>query len=115
MVNGVNLNDELNNSQLNGQIGISSVTTNPIKNPYQNTDKNLFIDESYISNEAINLYEKEQEVQKFTNLALSDPEDLSHEQIIEGLFNKGVCNPFSDETISETANSQQLIKDISSL
>ena len=114
MLNGVKLNDELNNSQLNGQLGVSGVVTNPITNPYKNIDRSLLIDETAISDEAINLYQKEQDVKQFTSLAMSDPEDLSHEEIITNLFNKGVSDPFSDEAITSLSGNQKLLDDLSS-
>lgn len=112
MLNGVNLSDELNSSQLQEQIGVSSVATNPINNPYKNIDRNLLIDETAISNEAVNLYQKEQDVMQFSKLAMSDPEDLSHEEIISDLFKKGVSDLFSDESMEELANNQRLLDDL---
>ena len=76
MLNGVNLGDELNNAQLKNQIGVNGIVTNPIKNPYEKIDRNLLIDETAISNEAVNLYQKEQDVKQFSALAMSNPEDL---------------------------------------
>lgn len=113
MVNGINYNDELNSTQLDKQLGVSGVATNPIKNPYNNADKGLLIDESAISNEAINLYQKEQDVGKFNNLALSDPQDLSHEQIISDLFQKGISDPFSDEALQQLSSNEKLLSDLS--
>lgn len=113
MVNGVNLNDELNQSKLNEQIGISGVVTNPINNPYKNIDRNLLIDETAISDEAVNLYTKEQDVKQFNNLAMSDPDDLSHEEIISNLFNKGVTDPLSDEALQELSGNKKLLNDLS--
>jgi len=113
MLNSVNINDDLSNSQLNNQLGISGVTTNPINNPYRNLDKNLLIDETAISDEAINMYQKEQDVKQFSALATSDPENLSHEDIIAGLFNNGVSDLFSDETISQLSGNQNLLNDLS--
>lgn len=112
MVNGVNLNDEISNNQIDRQLGVSGVATNPINNPYRNNDKNLLIDETAISDEAVNLYQKEQDVQKFTNLAMSDPNDMSHEDIIAGLFSKGVSDPFSDETLQQLAGNKNLLSDL---
>ncbi len=117
MLNSVNslndLNDELNISQTDKQLGgISGVSTNPINNPYNNDNKNYLIDETAISNEAVNLYQKEQDVKQFTNLATSDPTDLSHEQIISNLFGNGVSDLFSNETFSELANNQNLLNDL---
>lgn len=112
MVNGVNINDELNNAKLSEQIGISGVTTNPITNPYKNLDKNLLIDETAISTQAMNLYEKDQDITKFNTLAMSNPEDLSHEDIVANLFNKGGLDPFSEETASELASNKRLLSDL---
>ena len=110
MVNGINISsDEINNTQLSG---VNGVATNPINNPYKNNDKNLLIDETAISNEAMNLYQKEQDVSKFNTLATSNPEDLSHEQIIAGLFNKGVTDPLSDEAVSGLASNSKLLQDL---
>lgn len=112
MVNGINLNDELNSSQLNEQLGVSGIVTNPINNPYKNLDKNLLIDETAISNEAVNLYQKEQDVKQFNSLAMSNPEDLSHEEIISNLFSSGVSDPLSDEAASGLANNSNLLSDL---
>lgn len=112
MVNGVNINDELNNAKLSEQSGISGITTNLASNAYRNVDKNLLIDETAVSNEAITLYEKEQDVKKFNILALSNPEDLSHEEIVEGLFNKGFSDPLSDESAAKLSSNKRLLGDL---
>lgn len=113
MVNGVNINGDLENSKLKEQIGVNGVVTNPINNPYKNLDRNLLIDETAISNEAVNLYEKEQDVKQFTSLVTSNPEDLSHEEIVAGLFNKGISDPFSDEVLTELSGNKKLLEDLS--
>lgn len=113
MLDRINLNDELSNSQLNSQMGVSGVATNPINNPYKNIDRSLLIDETAISDEAVNLYQKEQDVKQFTSLAMSDPDNLSHEEIIANLFSNGVSDPFSDESIQELAGNQKLLDDLS--
>lgn len=113
MVNGVNLNDELNNAKLKEQIGINGVVTNPINNPYKNIDRSLLIDETAISDEAVTLYQKELDVKQFNNLAISDPDDLSHEEILSNLFNKGVVDPFSDEAVESLTNNSKLLNDLS--
>jgi len=112
MLNSVNLNNELNSSSLDNSISVSGVATNPINNPYKNLDKNLLIDETAISDEAINMYQKEQDVNQFSNLAMSDPNDLSHEDIIAGLFSKGVSDPLSDEMAQELSGNQKLLGDL---
>ena len=106
MLNGINLNNDKDT------MSISSVVTNPISNPYKNTDRNILIDESAISQEAYNRYQKEQDIKQFTSLAMSNPEDLSHEKIISSLFQKGIIDPFSDEAVTALANNDKLLKDI---
>lgn len=112
MLNGVNTGDELNNAKLNQQIGVSSVVTNPINNPYKNADASLLIDETAISDEAVNLYQREQDVRSFTELAMSNPDDLSHEEIISNLFGAGASDLFSDESIEGLTDNQKFLEDI---
>jgi len=113
MVDGINNNDLLLNTQVDKQNGVVGVTTNPIKSPYLNADKNLLIDETAISPEATSLYQKEQDVKKFNTLAMSDPTDLSHEEIIANLFSKGVLDPLADNIISQLSENENLLNDLS--
>ena len=112
MLNGVNNNEGSLKTQLDKQTEVSSVVTNPLKSNYQNVDKSLLIDETAISNKAIQLYQKEQDIKQFTNLAMSNPEDLSHEDIIANLFDKGVVDPFSDGILGELSQNQKLWNDL---
>lgn len=112
MLNGVNLNEELNNAKLQEQMGVNGVVTNPINNPYKNVDRNLLIDETAISNEAVSLYEKEQDVKQFVSLVTSNPEDLSHEDIIDGLFKSGVSDPLSEDAVEGLSGNQRLLGDL---
>ena len=113
MLNGLNNTEELNNnSQLENQLGINSISSISSKHPYSNADKSLLIDEASISDIAVSLYEKDQDIQKFNNLAMSDPEDLSADEIISGLFNQGVCDPYSDEALKDISNSSKLFEDL---
>lgn len=111
MLKGVN-NEELLNSQIEKQIEVSKVTTNPIKSAYGNVDNNLLVDETAISSAAMKLYQKEKDISHFTNLAMSNPEDTSHQSIIENLFSKGVIDPFSDDMLTELAGNSKLIEDL---
>ncbi len=113
MLNGITLNEELDTSQINdSQLGsISGISAGGI-NAYKNADKDLFVDQSDISDEAVNLYQKEQDVKSFTNLALSDPEDSSQDDIVSSLFEDGVSDLFSDEVFSELAENDSLLEDL---
>lgn len=52
------------------------------RNPYADIDKNLLVDESDISREALNLYQKDLDIKKFTKLALSDSENLDCNNLV---------------------------------
>ena len=75
-------------------------------NPYDKIDKNLLVDELDISNDAIKLYQKEMDVRKFAQLALSDPEDFSHNKIVASQLESGILS-FSDEEIIDSLFSNQ--------
>lgn len=112
MLNGVNNSEDIFNSQIEKHNEISKVVTNPIRNPYQKIDENLLIDETAISSQAIRLYQNEQDVKKFTNLAMSNPENLSHEEIVASLFQKGVLDPLSDDVIAGLSQNEKLWNDL---
>ena len=55
MLNGINLNNEKD-------ISVGSVVTNPISSTFKNYDRSLLIDESVISQTAVDCYQKEQDI-----------------------------------------------------
>lgn len=112
MLNEVKNNEDILNSQIGKQSEISKLHTNPIKNAYSNIDKGFLIDETAISNEAVTLYQKEQDIKEFTKLAMSDPNDFSHETIISNLFARGVEDPLSDEAMENLSSNERLLKDL---
>lgn len=84
MLNGIS-SQELPNKNL---VQDAESITNSKKNPYAGIDKNLFIDETSISNEAVRLYQRDLDIKKFTKLALSDPDNISHNSlVVEKVFN----------------------------
>ena len=65
-----------------------------------------------ISNEALNLYQKEQDIRKFAALALSDESDYSHLNLIDKAFSNGTVSPFTDENLENLLNNPKLWDDI---
>lgn len=118
MINGINDNNELINARLNGQNGVANVVTNPIANnsSYVKEAKYNFNDISAISKDAYNLYERENDVSKFTKLVLEGMDDTSYNDRVEELFAQGVLNPFKIDDTSAIAedliNSEEFLKDI---
>lgn len=86
MLNSVNNNDL--NQHLSQASGTEKTQFLGVSNPYSKIDKNLLVDQLDISNTAIALYQKDQDIKKFTKLAMSDPDDMSHNfQVAEKLLN----------------------------
>ena len=82
------------------------------KNPYSNVDKNLLIDETSISNEALDLYQRDLDIKKFASLAMSDPEDLSHNTLVaQNVFNFKDMD-FESKVIEGIFNNQAFLKDL---
>lgn len=82
------------------------------KNPYADVDKNLLIDETNISNEALNLYQRDLDIRKFTSLAMSNPENLSHNSLVlQNVF--GVQDETFENTLIEGIfNNNTFLKDL---
>ena len=110
MLNGISA-QELANKNLVQETDIEKIQ-NKNKNPYAEIDKTLLIDESNISKEAIKLYQRDLEVKKFTNLALSDPEDTSHNKsVMEKVF-QADDGEFSEKVIEGMFNNRNFLKDL---
>lgn len=50
--------------------------------------------------------------QKLSKLALSDMDNISHNEIMQEMVNKGVVDPFEDEKLAELANNEKFLKDL---
>ena len=69
--------------------------TSPLKEAKERS-KNEFIRK--LSQHVLRLYERQADINKFTKLAISDPENNSHEELVAKLFDNGV-NDFADEDV----------------
>ncbi|MBR2526272.1 hypothetical protein IKE67_07365 [bacterium] len=123
MINGINNNDnnELINARLNGQNGVGNVVTNPIgnTNPYVKDAKYNFNDISAISNDAYYLYQRDQDIKQFNEIALSGMDDKSYIAEVENLFKQGVTDPFVFDMAMDTedladylASNEEFLNDI---
>ena len=63
-----------------------------------------------LSKKAVELYEKQKDIKKFTKLVLSDPENLSHNKYVDELFENG--DPFVDDKLAHLADNKKLLKDL---
>lgn len=103
------------NSKLIQQDSLNSIlgTNNARRSNANNIDNsNFLIDSSDISNRAIQMYERELDIQKFTQLATSDQENTSHNELVEELFSKGIVDVFEDNTITALSTNKSLLDDL---
>ncbi len=82
-------------------------------NPYSAIDRGLLIDESSISNDAIALWERENDTRRFVQFVLADPEeDKAAEELVKKQGLDKVLSVDDDETLFELLNNDQFLKDL---
>ncbi len=87
----------------------SSVVINPLDVDFEGR-KSVFLDK--LTRTAVNMYERKCDIKNFTKLALSDPENNSHNKIMDELFAKGVIDPSEDEKLLELSDNTRFLKDL---
>ena len=113
MFNNINENNKelLYNSQMNaGKV----VNLTQLRSAYnrQKDSKNPYVDKTEISSNAMELFQRDLDINKFTKLAISDPEDKSYITRVNALFAEGVVDVFEDDVIPKIAKSKKLLHDI---
>ena len=109
-----NSNNIALNSKLIQQDSLNSILgSNTTKKGAENSvDSNFLIDSSDISNNAMKMYQREQDISNFTKLAMSDEENTSHNKLVEQLFSKGIVDVFEDSTITALSSNKSLMNDL---
>lgn len=92
------------NSKIN-----STCSTNPVTDEFL-APKSVFL--KNLSEQALKLYEKQTDIKNFSKLVLSDPDDLSHNKMVEDLFESGVADPFVDDKLEMLANNEKFLRDL---
>lgn len=72
--------------------------------------KNEFLDN--LTKRAVNLYEKKCDINHFSKLVLSDPENTSHNELVDELFQKGIIDPLEDEKLEKLADNTRFLRDL---
>ena len=108
MLKGLSGQDLINQNLIQGN-NVEKLTSAK-KNPYADIDKNLLIDETSISNEAINLYQRD--IRKFASLAMSDPENLSHNTLVAQNVFSLQDSSFENKVIEGIFNNKTFLKDL---
>lgn len=89
---------------------VSFLMSSPFKSLQEET-KDSFL--KSLSKHALNLYERKTDVKNFTKLALSNPENTSHNKIVDELFGQdGVVDPFEDDKLFELSDNARLLRDL---
>lgn len=108
--NSLGLNSQLvRQDSMSRILGTASASRN-MSNPIDNS--NFLIDSSDISNKAMKMFEREEDIKKFTRLATSDPENTSENERVQELFKKGVVDVFEDSTIASLSSNKSLLDDL---
>lgn len=94
------------NIQKNKSAGAS---INPIDVDFDSR-KSVFLDK--LTKNAVKLYEKECDIKNFSKLVLSDPENNSHNEIMNELFSKGIIDISEDEKLAELSDNRRFLRDL---
>ncbi len=87
----------------------SNVATNPLDVDFEGR-KSVFLDK--LTKTAVNIYERNCDVKNFSKLVLSDPENNSHNRIMDELFSKGVVDASDDEKLLELSDNTRFLRDL---
>lgn len=113
MFNNINNNDllygDLQSDKQNNIIRLNLLKTNSATNPYKS---NPYVDKTEISGDAIRLFEKDCDIKKFNNIALSDLDNNSHLDRMKELFADGVIDVFEDDVMAELVTNAKLWDDL---
>ena len=112
-----NINNEnnsllYNNSQLGNAsnvINLASVRANLQKSGYASSP---YVDRTEISSNAMQLFQKDLDINKFTQIAISDSNDMSHLERVKEIFNDGVVDVYEDDVLSTLVTNQKLWDDL---
>ena len=78
-------------------------------NPYT---QGLYVDKTDISDRAMQLVERDNDIKKFTKLSMSDADDDSHMTLMNELFSQGISDPFEEDILSALAENSDLWDDL---
>ena len=109
-----NSNEYLYNSQLDKQtnvINLAALRANAQKSAY-GINNNPYVDKTEISANAIELFQRDCDINKFNKIALSDSDDFSHLDRMNELFAQGVVDVYEDDVLSSLVTNSKLWDDL---
>ncbi len=82
-----------------------------VTNPFEKASSDCFVDESNISQEAIQKYERELDVKKFSDILMQYDEKDALEEVLRQVFD-GTISIDNDEFLSELLTNKDFLNDI---
>lgn len=86
-----------------------SAAINPLEVDFDER-KSLFLNK--LTHNAVNMYERKCDIKKFSELVLSNPENTSHDKLVETLFEQGVIDPCDDIKLMELSDNRRFLRDL---
>ena len=80
-------------------------------NPFEDDDKGFFVDESSISSLALEKYQRELDVKKFSDILMETDEQAANELVVKQAFD-GTLSIDNDDFLSELLNNEDFINEI---
>lgn len=105
--NGLFYNSQLSNAS--NVINLASVRANLQKAGY---NSNPYVDKTEISSNAMELFQRDLDINKFTKIATSDKDNTSYLEKMQELFKDGVVDPFEDDVLKELVTNSKLLGDL---
>ena len=87
----------------------SSVAMNPIEVDFEQR-QSVFL--KHLTKTAVDMYEKKSDIKKFTKLVLSNPENTSHNKLVDALFSHGCVSAEDEERLKELSDNRKFLKDL---
>ena len=112
MFNNINDNNLLQFNNSSNVINLANARSALQKNGY--ASKNPYVDKTEISANAMELFQKDLDIKKFTKIAIENPEDISYLEQMQELFAEGIVDPFEKEVLSELVTNSKLWDDLNS-
>ena len=117
MFNNINDNgtEYLYNSQLDRQsniVNLAALRAGAAQKAFQAANTNPYVDRTEISSNAIELFQRDCDINKFNKIAMSDVNDFSHLERMNELFAEGVVDVFEDDVLSNLVNNSKLWEDL---
>ena len=77
-------------------------------------DKNYIedVDKTEISSNAMELFQRDLDINKFTKIATSDKDNISYLEKMQELFKNGVVDPFEDDVLKVLVTNSKLLGDL---